>query len=162
MGLLNPATVLTVDDVIDVSPSVLAAEAADDDVIIATEEISNFYTNDARKAIIQSIVVIDEDDNGAAIELVFLNASGSVGNENAAYAPADAVLRTIVGTVLVESGDYSDAANGQTATKTSIGLMVKAGSTTSNSIYVAAVNRSGSAKTYTAAGLRFKIGILRS
>ena len=131
---------------------------ADNDVIAAPQEIPGFFRNKGGIAYIHSVVLTDDDDQGTDVELVFMNASGSIGAENSAYAPTDAVLGTVVGTVLLENADYSDATNGQTLTKANIGLMVKA-AMGDDSIYVGAVCRSGT-PTYSAEGLTVQIGVM--
>ena len=72
---------------------------------------------------------------------------------------SDANARNILGFVNVSN--YTDLVGCQVATKTNIGLVVKAASTT-KSIFVHAVNRSGG--TYTPAAttdLKMKIGIVK-
>lgn len=128
------------------------------DVLAAPQEIKHFFRKEGACAFIHSIVLQDESDQAQDVEIVFLNADGSIGAENAAYAPTDAVLNTILGTVLLAASDYSDASNGQTATKTNIGLKIKSASTT-DSVWVAAITRSGT-PTYGATGIKLKIGVM--
>lgn len=144
-------------DVIDVTLSADTSQMADNEVIAAPQEVTNFFRLPGGVAYVHSIVLLDGDDQNQDVELIFLNATGSIGNENAAYAPADAVAATILGSVLVEAADYSDAVNSRIATKTNVGLMLKAAGST-NSVWIAAVCRGGT-PTYTAAALKVKIGV---
>ena len=150
-------TVVGLSDVIDVTLTAVAEALSDNDVIAAPQEVAGFFRYPGGTAWLHSITLIDEDDQAQDVELVFLNATGSIGNEGAAYAPADAVLRTILGTVLISASDYSDASNGQTATKPNVGLLLKAAES-SSSVWIAAVCRSGT-PTYSASGLRLKISV---
>ena len=143
--------------VADITLSADGAILADNDVIAATQEVTNFFHEAGGAAEIRSIQLIDDDDQAQDIELIFLNANGSIGAENAAYTTTDAVLDTILGTFLIVIADYSDAINGQTATKRDIGLMLQAAES-SRSLWIGAVCRSGT-PTYTAAGLKLKIGV---
>ncbi len=143
-------------NVIDVTLTPDTSIMADNDVIAATQEVTSFFRKVGGTAFVHSIRLLDEDDQAQDVELVFLDADGSVGAENAAYAPSDTVARTIIGTVLVSTSDYSDANTSQTATKANVGLLLKSGASTS--VWMAAVCRSGT-PTYTAAGLKLKIGV---
>lgn len=131
---------------------------ADNDVIAAPQEIPGFFRSTGGIAYIHSIVLADKADQAQDVEFIFLNADGSIGAENAAYAPTDAVLETITGTFLVATTDYSDATNGQTVTKTNLGLMVKAAAG-SDSLWVGAVCRSGT-PTYAADSLIINLGVM--
>ena len=150
-------------DVIDVTLTPHTGANADNDVIAATQEITNVYRRVGGTIILQSLILLDEDDQAVDVDIVFLNADGSVGAEDAVFAPSDTVARTIVGTVSILSSStpsqYVDSNTSQYAVKTGLGLIMKAGSNTT-SLWVAAVCRSGT-PTYTAAGLKLKLGILR-
>jgi len=94
------------------------------DVIAAPELLNNFARENGRGVLIQSVTLIDESDTGIALDLVFLDASGSIGAESAAFAPTDAVAATILGIIPVLAADYKDATNSKIATTTNIGLLM--------------------------------------
>lgn len=94
------------------------------DVIAAPQELVDFAREMGRGVLLQSITLIDESDTGAAVDLVFLNASGSIGAESAAFAPTDAVALTVIGVVSVTASDYADATNSKIATVGNIGLLM--------------------------------------
>lgn len=144
-------------DVIDITLVSDTAILADNDVIAITAEVLNFFQHPGDTVEVRSLVLIDEDDQAQDVEVVFLNATGSVGAANAKYAPADSVLRTIIGSHVFLTTDYSDGDTGQTATKTNVGLLLRGGNNTT-SLFIAAVCRSGT-PTYTASGLRLKVGV---
>lgn len=131
---------------------------ADNDVIAATQEVANFMRVPGGSCFVHSIILLDEDDQAQDVDLIFLNADGSVGAEDAAFAPTDAVARTIRGNVLVAASEYCDANTSQFATKTNVGLGLKAAAATT-SMWMAAVCRSGT-PTYSAAGLKAVIVVM--
>lgn len=147
-------------EVIPVTLSLDTSVYADDDVLAAPQEVTGFFAVKGGCAILQSIILIDEDDQNVDIDVLFLDADGSIGNENAAFSPADAVTRTIIGKVSFSaSTDYMDCINARHGQKTGIGLPLKAADN-STSIWVAAVVRSGT-PTFTASGIRLKLGVFR-
>jgi hypothetical protein len=147
-------------DVIDVTLSADTAILADNDVIAAPQEVANFYAYPGQTVKLQSIVLLDGDDQNTDIDLFFLNASGSIGAENAAFSVTDAVAATIVAHVeLLSASMYVDFTDSRWIYKYEMHRMMKAAEGTT-SIWVGAVCRSGT-PTYTAAGLKLKIGIER-
>lgn len=110
------------------------------DVVAAPEELVGFSREKGRGVLIASVTLVDESDTGAALDLIFLNASGSIGAESAAYGPTDAVALTIIGTIPIATTDYSDAANSKIATVRNIGLVMHP-LATSTSVWVGLVAR---------------------
>lgn len=147
-------------DVIPVTLVVDTSIYADNDVLAIPLEVTDFFRTKGGIVTLQSLVLLDEDDEGVDIDVLFLNADGSIGNLNAAYAPADAVARTIIGAVSITSSDYVDNANSQLAHKENIGLVMKGASDTT-SVWVAAVLRSGTPTFAAASNLSLKLGIFR-
>jgi len=148
------------DTVLDLTLSADTNQYAANDVLSATQELASAGRVAAGTGYIQSITVLDKDDQGVEMDVVFLDADVGIGTENAAVSVADSDAVAIVGIVNIETGDYTDMINSQFATVKNIGLPYKcaAGAT---SLYVATVTRGGT-PTYTAAGLSLKIGILRN
>jgi len=130
---------------------------ASGDVLAATQEVASALRLSGGSGILHSMVVLDKDDQGEALDVVFLNANGSIGTENAAVSVSDAVADTIIGVVEVAAGDFVDLANSQIACKSSLGIVLKVASGTS--LYVAAISRGTG--TYTAAGITLKVGIIQ-
>lgn len=128
------------------------------DLVADTQLISaSFFDQLGGCAIIDSIVVIDEDDQGVGLNFVFTTASTTFGTENSAPNIADADMRNVVGHAAIVAGDYVDIGTSKVGTKTGINLPVKSDGTT-RSLYVAVVNAAGT-PTYTATGVRLKIGV---
>lgn len=157
---VEPAVAVPVMDVIDVTLSVDTNAYADNDVLAAPQEVQDFFRNPGAEVELESVVLLDESDQGQDIDLIFMDADGSLGAENAAAGPTDTVAQSIIGIVPVLQADYSDLANSQVATKRDLNLVMKAASATT-SVWIGAIVRSGT-PTYAADGLKLKLGIKRS
>lgn len=140
----------------DVTLSLDTSIYADGDVLAATQVVSNAVRLDDEVGLLQTVVVVDEDDQGIALDLVFLSANTSIGTENAAVSIADAGARDVCGIVAVAAADFKDLGGVRVATINTINLPVKP-ATGTNDIYVAAISRG--AGTYTASGIRLRLGI---
>lgn len=158
-GYATSSVLRTLDSVHDVTLSLDTSAYTAGDVLAAPQEVTGVFVENGGRAVLQSIVLLDEDDQAQSIDLVFMNATGSLGNENAAVGPTDAVAATILGIVNVGTADYSDLANSQLATLRNVGLELKAASGTT-SLWVGAICRSGT-PTYTASGIKLKLGFLK-
>ena len=147
-------------DLIDVTLTTDAEAHGNNDVIAQSIEIPNAVAVEGGSAIIQSIMILDEDDEAPSIDLIFQTDNTALASDEGEVVNiSDADARDILGFVNVSN--YTDLVGCQVATKTNIGLVVKAASTT-KSIFVHAVNRSGG--TYTPAAttdLKMKIGIVK-
>ena len=150
-------------DVITVNPAVTTAECVAGDVIFQGDEISEAVAVKGGSAILQSITLLDDDDHGQSIDLVFSSGSGDLDGTAAGGTAIDvdddtsSVPGSVLGIVTVSN--YFDGINWKIGTTKNIGLVLKAASD-SRSIYVSAVNRGGT-KTWTASGLHLKIGLVR-
>lgn len=132
---------------------------AANDVLFVPIEIEDFFKVEGGTRTIHSIVVLDGDDQGQDFDLLFLDATGTVGTINSAVSISDADAAKILGYVsLVAEDDATDLVNSHLYTKAAVGLEVKAGAA-STSLFVAGVLRSGT-PTFTASGMRIKIGCL--
>ena len=147
-------------DVITLTPDTATEECAAGDVIFQADELPNMVSVNAGTCMVHSIGVLDDDDNGQAIDIVFMDTTGllDAGDDGGTIDAADGVIPdAIIGVVQITS--YFDGIAWQYGYKTNIGLVLKAPSD-SKSIYVSAVNR-GSTATWTAAGLRLQIGVIK-
>ena len=145
-------------DLIDVTPDCDPSGTDSIDVLFDYIEIPTAVAVNGGSAIIQSITIIDDDDQGTSLDLVFQTDNTSLGTKDAAVSIDSGNEDDILGFVNVSN--YFDGINFQVATKTNIGLVVQAASTT-KSIFVAGVNRNGGSVTHTASGLKIKIGIVK-
>lgn len=143
-------------NVIDVTLSCSASQLGAGEVIADSQEIAGAFPKPLAVQELQSIVLIDEDDQGTAVDLVFMRALGAMGTENEVPSISDANSREIVGRVSIAAADFTDLGGAREATKVNVGLLVKAGAA-SSSLWVAAITRSGT-PTYSASGLKLRLG----
>lgn len=142
-------------NVIDVTLSCSASQLGAGEVIADSQEITGAFRKLGATQELQSIVLIDEDDQGTAVDLVFMRALGVVGVENEVPSISDANSREIIGRISIAAADFTDLGGTREATLRNIGLLMKAGATTS--LWIAAITRSGT-PTYSAAGLKLRLG----
>ena len=146
-------------DVFAVRPTVTTNACSDGEIIFNATKISNLVNTKGGSCMIQSVQIVDDDLNGAAMDLIFFNALLTLGTPGGAIDASDgAVPDNILGIVTVTN--YFNGVNWEIGHKENIGLIIKAADEVRD-IYVAAVNRSGASKTYTASGLRLRIGVLQ-
>lgn len=129
------------------------------DVMADTQVVSNALRVNDGTGILQSITLLDKDDQTAAqIDLVFLSANVSLGTENAAPSITDSNAESILGIVSLASTDFVDVGGAKVATKVNIGLPLVAAAA-GKDIYVAAIARG--TPTQTSAGIVLRLGILQ-
>ena len=146
------------DTVVTITCSLPVGALTAGDVAFDTQEIANAARVSGGVVILQSVTLLAKDDNPAPIDLVFLDAATSIGTEDSAVSIADADAEDILGIVSIATTDYVDLVNSQVATKSGIGLEMKAGASTS--LYVAGITRG--MPTYTASGVMIKFAFLRA
>lgn len=128
--------------------------------VAATTQIVNaaLRINDGT-GVLQSIVLIDCDDQKAACTLVFLSANSSLGTEESAPDIDDTEALDILGYVDIATGDYKDFGGVAIVTKLNVGMGVKAASGTDD-IYVGLINGAGT-PTYTASGIKLRLTFMQ-
>lgn len=105
---------------------------------------------------IVSIVVSDEDDQGAAIKVSFAKDATPLGVVNSAPSISDTGASAgIMGVISIAATDYEDLGGVQVATKTNVPLQVKLDG--NGNFWVSLRNGTGT-PTYTVNGLKLKIG----
>ena len=153
--------ITTGDQLIEVTLSLSTDAYTSGDVLAATQVVTN-AVREHGCAILQSLAILDTDDQGLAMDIVFLRSDTAIGTENAALNIADAAADEILTVVEVAAGDWVDLVNSQIAIKkngdSGMGAVLKP--TTGDHLYIAAIARG--APTHTAAGIIIKIGLLRS
>jgi hypothetical protein len=108
-------------------------------------------------SVIQSVTVIDYDDQGANFDLVFFGENpGSLGALNATLAITDGTAEKVLGSVTMDT--YKDVGAQQLGIETSCGLVIRPedGGT---SVWVAAISRGTG--TYASGRMAARIGLLR-
>ena len=154
----NAIPVKALDDVITIDATPDTNALAEGDVAFATQEVANFSTGANITSILQSVTVIDVDDQGIGIDLIFFNDNTTLGTENSAPDIDDTEAQTIIGRVQVGAGSFYDLGANRVACVYGIGLPMKAG--TGGSIWMAGISRG--APTYAGGHLYIKLGILRN
>lgn len=144
-------------NVIDVTMTLDTSAYASGDVLTDTVELATMFRRHGLTGIIQSVQILDEDNQGQPLDIVFLNSNQSLGTKNNPINLSDAIARTIVGMVKVESTDYFSLGNSQFASKNGLGIAVKGDAITS--LYMAMISRGTG--TYSASGIRCKISVLQ-
>lgn len=143
----------------DVTLTVDAGNAyASADVITDTQILSGLFRDVDQTGMLMSIVVIDEDDQKAAFDVYFMNGSGAMGTVNGGASISDANARKFLGWQAIATGDYKDLGGVSVAVIKNIWLPVKAAAGTLD-LYVAVINGAGT-PTYTASGLKLRIGVV--
>lgn len=148
------------DDMIEVTPTLTTGAYTSGDLLFDSTEIANAVRVNGGTAIVQSIIIIDKDDQKMDMTLVFANAETDFGTINSTPDPTDAETATIVGQVAVTATyvDWGDSAVAQVPTS-DLGFLVKADAGTT-SLYLAAMTND--APTHAANGLVIRVGLLRS
>jgi len=127
------------------------------DVLANTQEIADAMKEDGGIAVIHSIALLDKDDQGQALDLVFLKTNVSLGVENSAVSITDLNADEILGIIEIAATDYVDLVNSQHVTKEGLGIVVESASD-SKSLFVGVISRGNG--TYSASGITLKIGLL--
>ena len=150
------------DTIITITPTLDTNAYADEDILFEETELANAVFQGGTSTL-QSITVIDDDDNGAAFDIYILDQDTDVGNANAAEGLSDAKLDNVLTIVSIVAGDYTDLANGQIAVKSfgdsGTGVKLAPSSSTATSLYAFGIEQE--AATYSADGLTIKLGIQR-
>ena len=121
---------------------------ASGDVVFAPVEIPELAMEDGGSFLVDRVKLIDKNDIGGVLDLVFLQNNVSIGTVNAAASvPAAANLVT---TISVAAADYTDLGSIKIADKQNINEILAAADDDS-SLYVAGIARGAISYTLTAA-----------
>jgi hypothetical protein len=148
-------TTVTVDVTLSLDTNIYASG----DVLADTQQVDAAMRITNGTGVMQSIVIVDQDDQKAAFTIYFLNSNVAMGTENSAPGITDANALFILGRIKVAVADYDDLGGVSVAMPAFQPFTLKAVSATDD-IYVAVVNGTGT-PTYTAAGVKLRLGILQ-
>lgn len=144
---------------VDVTLTLDTSIYASGDVLSSTATITDAVRVNGGTGILQSVTLIDQDDQKAQLKLFIFDTNVSLGTLNAAPTISDANALSIIGTpISFEVSDYTDLGGVSVAGKENIGKIVKSTSGTRN-LFVAALNGTGT-PTFTAAGIKLRLGFL--
>lgn len=152
-----PANTVLQGTVLDVTLTLDTAQYADGDVLADTQSVTSAFRAVGSRAYVRSVLVLDEDDQGAAFDLIFFDSNTSLGTENSAPNISDANARTIIGRLAVASASFYDLGGCRVA-QVDGGMMMLKAAAASTTLYVGAISRGTG--TYTAAGIRLKLGLI--
>lgn len=144
--------------VVEVTFTLDTSAYADGDVLAATQVITEAMRVNGGTGVLQSIIVLDKDDQGQAMDIVILRTNVGIGTENSAVSVTDTNADEILGIVSVATSNYVDLVGSQLATKTNLGIVVDADGA-ADDLYFAAISRGTG--TYTASGVTAKFGFLQ-
>jgi hypothetical protein len=144
-------------DVITFTPVLETSILADNDVFFVPIEVPQVFNKNLPR-VLQSVIVLDKDDQNVDFDLVFFNASTTLGTLNAAVSITDTAAENIIGYVkMVASTDANDLIGSMLYAKSGIGLVMEG--LGSASLWVGGVVRSGT-PTFTASGMKIKLGFV--
>lgn len=144
-------------EVVTATPVLDTAIHASGDTLFDRTLLANAVKANGERAILQSVTLVDKDDQGAAVDLFLLEADVLFGAVNAppSITDANAVNVHFIGSIA--AADWIDLGGNRVASLKGIGLMVKAGAA-SRDLWIAAVTRG--TPTHTAAGIVVKAGFV--
>jgi len=134
------------------------AAYADGDVLADFQALGSAVRQNNGTGIMQSVNILDIDDQGQALDIILASSPITLGTENEAVSISDTDASKILAGIEVATADYIDLVNSQFATKSNLGIGIQPddGGT---SIYIAAISRGTG--TYTASGITLRFGILQ-
>lgn len=145
-------------NLITVTPTLDTSAYADGDTLFAPTEIAGAAEFPGGMTMLQSVTVVDADDQGQPLDLLFFNATLTLGTLNAAPSISDAnAIAYHMGRVQVLSSDYYDLGGVRVAGLNAIGRIMLA-PLTSRSLWVGGISRGTG--TYTASGLTIRLGFV--
>ena len=128
---------------------------ASGEVLADTQVITDAMLDKNVPMKLESILLLDEDDQGVAFDIYLFDSLVSLGTENGVVSITDANMRSCLGIISVATADWKDLGGSRVANIKNIGLVVKA-ATDSRDLYVGIVNGTGT-PTFTASGLKAKL-----
>lgn len=146
----------------DVLPVTLSLDTniyASGDVLADTQVVTGAFRVADGRAILQSLMLIDQDDQKADCTIYFLSSNVTMGTENSAPSISDANAVNILGYVDIAVADYKDLGGVSVVNKNNIGIVLESASGVAD-CYVAVVNGT-STPTYTASGVKLRLGLLQ-
>lgn len=154
----TPVEVHSPGDIITVTPTLDTSIYASGDVLFTTTAISNAVRANDGIAQLQSLVIVDKDDQKPEIALKFWSSNVTYGAFNGVPSISDSEAIFCLGRVNIVTADYDDDGGVSTAFKDNIGKMLKPASGT-RTIYITGKLTSGT-PTHTASGLVIRLALL--
>lgn len=144
-------------DVVSITPTLDTSAYTAGDVLFATTSFTGAVRMNDGRSLLQSLVVIDKDDQKPAFDLHFFSSNVTSGAFNGAPSISDSDAGNYLGSVSIAASDYKDLGGVSVATIKNIGLLLEAASGATNVYAFAVVSTT---PTHTASGLVFRLGYL--
>lgn len=117
-------TVRMISKTVSVTPTVSAASAyTANDAVGGEMTFAGATANRSQTAVLSTVTIIDEGDQGAALNLVCANQTVTEGADNAAFAWSDADVLNAVITVAIAATDYVDVGGAKVAVVGNVGQL---------------------------------------
>ncbi len=143
-------------EVITFTPTLDASILANNEVFMVAYEIPGVFNKGLPRKL-QSVIVLDTDDQNVAFDLIFSNATLTLGTANSTITISDADAAKIMGSVrMVVATHAYDLINSTLFTQGNLGIILQPGGV-NDSLWISGVVRSGT-PTFTAAGMKIKLG----
>ncbi len=157
MGKNYLGTVTAPSKIIDVTLTLDTNAYASGDLMADAQEIPNTFGTSETFAtgVLQSLTLIDKDNNGMAVDLFFTDDPTTWGTENSAVSITDAIADGIMGFVSVATSDYVSVGSQQIAHLNNLSMVLK-GQRKIPSLWIAAVARGSG--TFAADGIVLRLG----
>ena len=146
-------------EIVDVTLTTDTSQYASGDVIADTQVVSNAFGFSYTGGILQTVTIVDSDDQGAALYIYLMDGSGSMGTENSGPSISDGNAGNVMGIITVATTDYQDVGGAKVGFLSNLAIPIHAAAGTRD-FYVAVVNGTGT-PTYSATGIKLRFGILR-
>jgi hypothetical protein len=147
----SPVAVHQPCDIVTVTPTLDTSIYASGDILFTTTAVSNAVRANDGLAMLNSLVVVDKDDQKPEFALKFWSSNVTYGTFNAAPSISDADAANCLGRINIDGGV-------STAFKDNIGKLLKAASGT-RTIYITGKLTAGT-PTHTASGLVIRLGLV--
>ena len=150
-----PLPVGTLLKITDVTLSLDTSAYASGDVLADSQIISACLRTDDGTGTIVNVTLTDVDDQGAGLDLIFLDANVALGTENSTPSITDGNAANILGWVRINDSDWIDL-GGVRLASVPCTIPVK-GVSGADDLYVAAITRG--TPTHTASGIVLRVAI---
>ncbi len=141
---------------ITVSMTTDTAAYASGDLIADSQIVDIASAGNDVEAVLESVAIIDTDDQGVAMLVHFLSANVTMGTENAAPSISDGNALNHLGVVNVAAADWLDMGGARVATKANVGLVMRP-VTGADDLYVAIINNT-TAATFASGIITLRLG----
>lgn len=150
--------VSTSGDVITATPTLDTVAYASGDVLFNPVALTNAARVNGGALILQSLTILDKDDQGAAMDLFMSQANNNLGTINTAPNISDTNAENLHYVGQIAATDWIDLGGCRVATLRNIGLQVEAAAG-SRDVFLCAITRG--TPTHTAAGIVIRAGVVQ-